>query len=41
MMIWKYLLDNPDTQVVEMDTVEGKKVEKYFLLCSLETLNLC
>ena len=27
----KYLLDNPDTQVVEMDTVEGKKGGKVLL----------
>lgn len=27
----KYLLDNPDTQIVEMDTVEGKKGEKVLL----------
>ena len=32
----KYLLDNPDSSVVEMDTVEGKKVVKFYLpFCSV------
>ena len=37
----KYLLDNPDTQIVEMDTVEGKKGGKVLLTMLLEIQNLC
>lgn len=36
----KYLLDNPDTQIVEMDTVEGKKGGKVLLTMLFRTSKL-
>lgn len=37
----KYIKEDPDTPIVEMDSVEGKKVVKFYLLFILLIAHLC